>query len=66
MGVGGDPKGLRGRSMQHHNILLMPDSQQREMETHQCVLSVHIVPGAGLGLTLDMKAQSLKGHYCID
>lgn len=65
-GGGETQKGIRLRSMQHHNILLMLDSQQWEMETHWCVFAVHIIPCAGLGLTRDVKAQSLRGHYCID
>lgn len=40
-------------------------AQHWEIKTHWRVFSVHTTPYAGLGLTLDVKAQSLRGQQQI-
>lgn len=60
-----DKKGIRLRNTWHHNILLRLDcTALGNQDTLRCV-SVHTTPYAVLGLTLDVKAQSLRGQQQV-
>lgn len=60
-----DKKGIRLRNMRHDNILLMLDLDSSEKSRHTDGVSVHITPYAGLGQTLDVKAQSLRDQQQV-